>query len=333
MLSIDVGSKKVCIVEGSYSGGRVNITSFSEIEYTSEAVVNGEIKDKPALGFLINEIIKTRHMKSRQAIVTINSTDIISREFKLPNIKLPKLKLLVTNEMLRIIGSDVEFIIDFVITGTTSDNMITVMAYAVSKDMVESYYNILKDLKIKPYALDTNANAIYKLLSNTTINDKANNEGNIIIADIGYSKISLHGFSNGVYRFNRTEVSPFQEFIREMGSINRMDITAEQLAKLDVSPDFENENKVITDTCKYFVYRVSEEIQRYTQYITLNSVSNTGFQIYICGGAACIKGMAAALSNSLKLPVENLDRIGRINIPAHCSVIKLCNAAGALIRL
>jgi type IV pilus assembly protein PilM len=333
MLSIDVGSKKVCVIEGTFNKGTVDVTDFNEIEYTSEVVVNGDIRDKSALGFLINEIIKTKNMKSKSVVVTINSTDIVAREFKLPNIKIPKLRLLVNNEMLRIVGSDIEYVIDFVITSIAADNMIMVTAYAVSKDMVESYFNLIRDLKLKPFSLDTSANCIYKLMSESSINGKDHTEGNIIIVDIGYSQISMHGFTNGTYRFNRTEISPFQEFIREIGAINRIDITSDYLSQMDVSPDFEYENKVVTDTCKYFVYRVSEEIQRYTQYILLNSTSKTVFQIYICGGASSLKGMAPALSNSLKIPVEVLESVGRVNIPANCSLSKICSAAGALIRL
>lgn len=333
MLSIDIGSKKVCVIEGTFSKGLVDVTECNEIEYTSEVVVNGDIRDRSALGFLINEIIKTKNMKSKSAIVTINSTDIVAREFKLPNIKIPKLRLLVNNEMLRIVGADIEYVIDFVITSTTADNMVMVTAYAVSKEMVESYFNLIRDLKLKPYSLDTSANCIYKLMSDSSINGKDHTEGNIIIVDIGYSQISMHGFTNGTYRFNRTEISPFQEFIREIGAINRIDVTAEYLSEMDVSPDFEYENKVVTDTCKYFVYRVSEEIQRYTQYILLNSTSKTVFQIYICGGAASLKGIAPALTNSLKIPVEVLESVGSVNIPANCNLSRICSAAGALIRL
>lgn len=333
MLAIDIGSKKVCVVQGSYRSGSVTVNSCSEIEYESEVVVNGAITDRPALSFVINEIIKTNRMNSKAAVVTINSSDIVAREFTMPDIKLPSLKLLVINEMTRILGEDTGYVIDFVITNTTAEKMLTVMAYAVRKDIVESYYSLLKELKLTPLALDIHANAMSKLLSNTTINGKTFHDDNIIVADIGYSKISFHGFSGGICRFNRTEVSLVQEFVREIGSIYRVDVTREHLAKLDFSPDYEYESTIVSDTCKYFIYRLSEEIQKYIQYIILNSETKNVAQVYICGGVASIRGIDEALSNSMKTPVERLHSVGRLTMPQECSLTKICNAAGALIRL
>lgn len=333
MLSIDVGSKKVCVVQGSSRNGNVTVSSCAEIEYENEVVTNGVISDRPALSFIINEIIKTNRMKSKAAVVTINSGDIVAREFTLPNIKSLNLKLLVVNEMSRILGEDSGYIIDFVSSPSTEDNMLSIKAYAVRKEIVESYYSLLKELKLKPYAFDLHANAMSKLLEGTTINGKSYNDDNVIVADIGYSKIAFHGFSAGVCRFNRTEVSLVQEFVREIGSIYRIDVTQEQLAKLDFSPDYEFDNIVISDTCKYFIYRLSEEIQKYIQYILLNSEIKDVAQVIICGGIASIKGIAEALSISLKIPVEVLSSVGKATVPEGCSLSKICNAAGALIRL
>lgn len=332
MLSIDVGSNKVCVAEGAYRNGQVTVTSCAEIEYKSEITVNGTITDRTSLSFLINEIIKTNHMKSKNAVFSFNSSDIISREFKMPNIKLNSLQMLVKNEMSRIMGSEDAYIIDFVITGTTADKMLSVLAFAVAKETVEGYYKLLQELRLKPVALDVHANAITKLMSDTSLNGKMPDDGNIIIADIGYSKIAFHVFSSGVSRFNRTEVSPVQEFMRELGSLTRTDMTSKDMAELDLTPDFDYENTVVGDACRYFVYRLSDEIQRYIQYVMLNSSSKSVSQVYLCGGVASMKGMETALANSLKIPVETLRNIGRLNVPKDCAVSKVCNAAGALIR-
>jgi Tfp pilus assembly protein, ATPase PilM len=332
MLSIDFGGKKVCIVEGNYRNGTVAVTAIGEIEYPSEVVVNGNITDRPALSFLINEIIKKNHMKSKDTVATINSSEIIAREFKLPDIKLQDLKLLVSNEMSRITKEDSGFLTDFVVTGVTSDKMLNISAYAVTSGMVESYYNLLRELKLIPTAFDLHANSMSKLLSNTTINGDTHKDKNFIVVDIGYSKLSFYGFTNGFCRFTRTEVSPVQEFIREIESIIRLDVTEKYMSELNLSPEFEHENPVLTDTCKYFIYRLSEEIQKYIQYLIMNSESKSVEKIYICGGIASGKEMDTALTDSLKIQVERLKKIGRLSVPENCNVARICNAVGALIR-
>ena len=332
MLSIDVGSKKVCVVQGNCRKGNVTVNSWSEIEYESEVVANGMIMDRPALSFMINEIIKTNRMNSKSTVITINSSDIVARELTLPRIKLIDLKLVVNNEMSRILGEDSGYVIDFV-TSTADEKMLSVMAYAVKNEIIEGYFSLLKELKLKPLAIDIHANAMSKLLTSTEINGNDHKNDNIIVADIGYSKIAFHGFSAGICRFNRTEVSLVQEFVREIGSIFRCDVTQEHLSKLSFSPEYENENVIISDTCKYFIYRLSEEIQKYTQYILLNSEKKNVAKVIICGGITSINGLDQALTNILKIPVEVLSSVGRLTIPQNCSLAKICNAAGALIRL
>jgi type IV pilus assembly protein PilM len=333
MLSIDIGSKKVCVVEGHYNNGKVTVTSCGEIEFTSEVTVNGLITDRSTLSFMINEIIKTHQMKSKNVVISFNSGDIIARELKLPDVKLPSLQLLVKNEMLKVLGNDNEFAIDFVVSGSAGEKMLSVTAFAVNKEMVEGYYNLLKELKLSGFILDIHANSIAKLLSGAVINGNSQADSNVVVADIGYSKIVFHGFTNGASRFNRTEISPVQEFIREMASINRIDAQKSDLEQLDFSPDYVYENSIMNDTCRYFVNRIADEIQRYVQYMIINSQSKSITNIYLTGGISTIKGMDIALSNIMKIPVQTLKTVDRLTMPENCCLTKLSNAAGALIRL
>ncbi len=332
MISIDIGSKKVGVAEGSFRGDTVTVTAFGEIEYESEVVVNGAITDRPALSFLINEIIKTKRMKSKAAVVTVSSSDTIIREFKFPNVKLPQLKLLVSNEMYRVVRDESGFVVDFVVTGMTEDKMLTVMACAVPKQLVESYSALLKELKLTPYALTIPEDSVAKLLSKTSLNGNVHDSCNIIVVDIGYSRLAFYGFSKGISRFNRSDVSPVQEFVREVGSLNRIDVTMDYMQSLDLSPNYEYENTAMTDTCRYFIYRLSEEIQKYTQYLIMNSELKEVEKIYICGGISNVNGLDIALTESLRIPVETIRSVGRLKVASGLPVTKLCVAAGALMR-
>lgn len=334
MLSIDVGSKKVCVIEGSCRSGVVTVSAWGETEYASEIVVNGVISDRTSITFLISEIIKKNKFKSKKAVITISNSDIISRELKLPDMKLQNLTMLVKNEMLRIIGADnSNYTVDFLINGTNPDKMLNIMAYAIPNDTVEGYYTLLKDLKLVPVALDIHPNSISKLLSGTTINNNDHSEENIIVADIGYSKIYFHGFVNGVYHFSRAEISPVPEFVREIFAINRTEENTDSLKELDFSLDAIQQNTIIADTCRHFISRLSDEILRYIQYVKINTTSKSVSKIYITGGIVQAKNADAVLSNVLNMPVETLHTSGKVNIPETCSLAKTANAAGALIRL
>lgn len=332
MISIDIGSKKVCVAEGTYRGDTVSISSFGEIGYEHDVVENGKISDRAALSFLINEIIKKNRMKSKSAVLTISSSDTIIRELKLPDVKINQLKLLVSNEMSRIVRDDHGFIVDFVIAGKAEDNLVNIMASAIPKDTVEDYYNLLKELKLTPYAMSVPEDAMSKLLTKSSINGLAQEGANTIVLDIGYSKLSFYAFADGFSKFNRTDLSPMQEFVREVESISREDMTVELMSKLSFDPDFEYEAPEMHEICKFFVYRLSEEVQKYSQYLAMNSDIQSFDRVYICGGIAGVGGLDKALSDVLRMSVETIQSMGRVNLPKEFKLSNLCVAAGAMIR-
>ena len=334
MLSIDVGSKKVCVVDGIYRNNVVTVTSWGEAEFTNEVTVNGMINDRATLTFLINEIVKSRQMKSKEAVVTIDSTDIIVREFKIPNVKPQIMQQLVGNEMQKVIGADNNYLIDYIVVGGIDvSGMASIKAFAVKKDVVESYHTLLKGMKIKPFAFDIHANAISKLLSNTPINGMPPSNGNVIVTDIGYTKITFSVFSGGICTFNRTELSPVMDLVRDLSGNGKEEITEKNMREIDLTHDYELENPELANTYKFFVSRLSDEIQRYAQYVIMNSPTSSVDKIYICGGVSGIVGLDSELSKSLRLPVEVIKEVGRLHVPNGCNISKICNAAGALIRL
>ncbi len=333
MLAIDVGSKKVCVVEGKARKDTVIITAYGEIEYETQPVSDGKIDDHATLGFLINEIIRTHKMKSRKAVVTINSSAVIAREFTLPNVKLSRLQLLVQNEMQLILGGEGGYIIDFTITGQTAEGMLTVLAFAVPGELVEDTRRLLEQLRLKPHALDLNYNSISKLCSDSIINHNDPGEDNVVLADIGYAHICFYGFHKGTCQFIRNEASPLQDFIEELGTLARENITISSMARLNFSPGAANESPALADAIDRFVTRLTDEIQRYTQYLLLNSASKKVAYFYIAGGGACLKGLDVTLTQTLGADTQILEHVTGLELPAQCNLARVCNAAGALIRL
>lgn len=333
MISIDIGSKKVCVIEGSYHSGHVNVTGWGEIIYDNDLIADGVITDQATLSFLISEIIKRNNFKSKNTVVTINNSDVIVRELVIPLMKQKEMQTLVENEMKRIIGSDGKYIIDYITGEKAEDKMIKVTAYALESEKVDSYHKLVKNLKLSAAAMDIHSNSLSKLLNNTTLNNFPHSGENIVIADIGYSHISFHGFTNGIKMFDRTELSPLPDFLREAASITRSEINNELINGLDFSMENLYQNSILADTCRYFISRLSDEIQRYIQYMIINSPLKVVSKVYLIGGIVHMNGLSIMLANSLSIPVETLNQVGRLTVPNNCAVHKIANAAGALIRL
>ncbi|OJU12979.1 MAG: hypothetical protein BGN88_04865 [Clostridiales bacterium 43-6] len=332
MISIDVGTKKVCVVEGSVHSGNVTLTGWGEIAYDSDVFEEGVLIDPTTLSFLISEIIKRNRMKSKNAVITVTNNNVIMRELILPEMKPKEMQTIVANEMQRLIGSDNKLTVDYIVVEKMSDKTNKVMAYAMNSDNVEIYQKLLKGLKLTPTALDIHSNAIAKLFGKTTINNMPHGEDSIVVADIGYAQISFHGFLNGIKHFDRTEISPVSDFLNEIASITRMEISQEMINSLDFTMDHIYENSMMADTCRFFISRLSDEIQRYLQYMISNSTIKSIRKIYLMGSLVETTGLVNTIAGSLGIEVELLSSIGKLQLPADCPAYKVANAAGALIR-
>jgi len=334
MLAIDVGNRKVCVVDGSCRGEQIIISSWGEAEYTAEFVSNGVIKDRVALANTISRLLKSKHIKSSSAFVTINSKEIITRNLTFPNVKNQVLQVLVKNEMTEFLGPENDYIIDFINNGTTPENMLNIICYAVPTHIVKDYYYLLKDLHKKPAAMDINAVSMYKLIGNSTkINGCNISKGNVIVTDIGYSKMNLHVYCNGEYELCRTESSPVQDFANEMATLVGKEANIDLMSRIDLSPEKKYDNPAVGDACRYFIFRLVDDIQHYIQYVVSSSADNSIEKIYLCGGISRVHGIDEALSSYLKIPVEVVSSIDRISAPRGCPLNCICYAAGALIRL
>lgn len=333
MLAIDIGSRKVCVLEGKTRRDKVVVTAFGEIEYETQLVSDGKIQDHATLGFYINEIIKTLKMKSRKAVVTINSTAVVAREFILPNVKPAKLELLVQNEMMLVLGSESGYVIDYTVIDQTPEGMLKVQAFAAPVELVEDYRWLLEEVGLKPHALDLHTNAISKLCTDGAFNKTKPGEDNIILADIGYTHICFYSFCKGVCQFFRTEASPLRDLMDEVGALRHEDANGQTMAYLALWSPATKEDPALADAVDRFTTRLADEIQRYTQYLLLNSTYKSVSNIYIIGGAACLKGLDAALTQQLGINTQVLESVTGLKLPIGCRLAKTCNAAGALIRL
>lgn len=333
MLAIDIGNRKVCVVDGSFKGEQIVVSSWGEAEYTGEFVSNGVIKDRAALAGTISRLLKSKRIKASSAYVTVNSTEIITRNLTFPNIKNQVLQVLVKNEMTEFLGPENDYIIDYIINGTTADNMLNIICYAVPTHIVKDYFYLLKDLHVKPAAMDINAVSMYKLMGNSKINGSGISSGNVIITDIGYSKMNLHVYKGGEYVLCRTESSPVQDFVNEMATLIGQEANIGLMSKIDLTPDKKYDNPQVGDACRYFVFRLVDDIQHYIQYVVSSSGDNSVEKIYLCGGISSVKGIDEALSGYLKIPVEVVTSVDKISAPRGCPLNCICYAAGALIRL
>ena len=80
MLSFDITDRNIRVVKGVESSGKIKISSAATISVDEGLIVNGHVKDVPAVATVINSLLKTHKMPDKEAIVSISSNLTIFKE-------------------------------------------------------------------------------------------------------------------------------------------------------------------------------------------------------------------------------------------------------------
>lgn len=295
MLSMDLGSNRIKIVVGKAKHkGAIEVKEILTEKTPFKSIEDGKILDFENVKNTISQMLKGVK-SSKKAICTIQTTEAITREMILPILKkdMNELIQMEVNEYFPV-NMD-EYIIQPQVTHSFIENGIKkgiISVAALPKNIVEDYYKLMKELKLKPVAMDINFNAVAKLFSikNNIINQNQDVvEKHIAVIDNGADQINLHIIQNGKTQFSRI------------------------IVKDNVYSDF------------------LAEISRYFQYSTRQG-NNQIDRVYLCGGNSMQDDFDKQVEAYMNIPTYNISDMSQVQWRFEEQISDFINAIGALIR-
>lgn len=345
-VSIDVGSRYMKILKGDYTKkGTIAITNCI-IEETPEGVIeNGYIKDMTALSMALRNIATKNKLSKNICNVTVKSSDIAAREFVVPIVSKGKLKKVVGNEIASIFGSVNEYYIDwFIVEPTVVEykNVYRVMAYAVPKQIVIGYFELINQISLKPQAFDVHRNSISKLCrGNVLINDESVIDKNMILIDIGASYMELDLIMEGKSIFKRS-IPIAEELDAENDSgvgyygsyedVSDGDEYNSYLSSEMGSNEYLYGGMMGMSSIPPIFQKINEEAYKMMQFAVSREGGQSVTNIFLYGGNSVIEGLDEHLSASLEVQVDIVESISNIETPLELSIKDIMPAAGSIIR-
>jgi type IV pilus assembly protein PilM len=209
-LSMDIGSRYIHIVEGFGNKAATEIKTAYLVDTPLDAVDNGKIVDEPALTQVLRTALSQQRPSTKKAILTIQSTQVISRDFSIPVLKnSSELSNAVSFEMEQYLPSTADdYLIEYYIVEEFEEEGVKyykIRAAAMPKEIADGYYRLVKGLKLTPVALDIHSNAITKLFSNdVVINGREYpRDKSYALIDIGCKFTALNIISGGKLEISR----------------------------------------------------------------------------------------------------------------------------------
>lgn len=344
LVSLDIGSSDIKIVEGQVKGGKLKIYNMRKIKSPEDIIQDGELFNEESILLKLKEKMKTSGVRTKNIALVSSSSTIISREIIVPYVENnEELKTLVNYEIEQFLAINLNnYVIQFmrleeVIVDEVRKQKIFTIIYP--KNLIESYRNLAEKLLLNPYALDISNNSIRKLSSIADIYnvDLINKEESILYLDLGYKSVDLSIVNNNKLEFIRVMPIGGIEIDRFIADFNGISMEeAEEIKKTQVEVGKHRKENQLNDGVVEVIEGWLEDLNRIIQFYTNKSNGKKISHIYLYGGTSKLRGIDEYVS--LKTGIETTKIITANNIEFSknvntTTIEEYVNALGALVRL
>ncbi len=204
MLSIDITDRQIKLVRGVHSGNKIRIQDADMRELSMGMVSNGYVTDVPMVAAELNDIIKSRDIKEKEAIVSITSSSIVYKEMtvaKPKNMKNPAIiEAMIQSEM----NVSNDYNISFTIAGETEDaeknKMLKVIAAACPQRLVDGYTRLFSHIGLQLKSVSIANNSVTRLIVNTP---KMSERMPLLLIQIDKNFLNMNLYEDNQLAFSR----------------------------------------------------------------------------------------------------------------------------------
>ena len=166
VLSIEIGNSFTKICEIDYKVKKPKVYKVLTVETPEGVVVDGMLQPTQEYADHLVNALGTNGIRTKKVIFTISSTRVASREVQIPNVKANKIEALVktnANDYFPVDLTQYE-IGHYLAGGLTEDGKLRVMALAVPKALLNSYYQLAQMCGWEVECFDYSSNSLYQIL-------------------------------------------------------------------------------------------------------------------------------------------------------------------------
>ncbi len=321
MIGIEIGSDTVKLAV--VSGGKVKTMAVERMP--ENLVREGKVTAPAAMSSFLRTMCKKNGIYGGSCALVLPGKQVINHRITLPVMSEDELMLNLPFEFRDFVGKEgSKYTYDYVIT-SVKDNTMELYAAAVRKDVVESYYNILRKagltLKI--------AMPVEMAWNNLVLKAEKEPE-QICIVDIGHNMTHVGIYVGRQFVMGR-EI--------EMGG-QMLDETIADKQKVDpyvarVWKESNAENVLNNELCGDVYNALAMEIMKIVSFYGYSDEAEGAKlqDIYCCGGSSTIEELRTAIIKSTELTMHHIKRLVPLDEGVDTELTQYCAiAAGAALQ-
>ncbi len=308
-VGLDIGSGLIKLAVVSHGSGEPVLSKVLMATVVDDAIVEGEVMDPGIVAEAIKGLFQQAGIKPKNVVTAVGGRDVIIKKIPMDRMKEGEARELIRWEAEQHVPFDMDNVeLDFQILDPESEGLqMSVLLVAAKRELVETKISLLKDIGIEPSVIDVDAFALHNAFE---INYPDAMKGVVGLVNIGHEITNVNILDEGVPVLTRdlpVGTRRFREDLqRERG------LSADEATRL--LQGFE-----VNEALLPFLQSRGEElavgIERAAAFLQTASRSAAGLsRLFLSGGGARIPGLAKALGDRLKMPVQLANPLERIQV-------------------
>ncbi|MCB1829765.1 MAG: pilus assembly protein PilM [Gammaproteobacteria bacterium] len=336
MLGLDISSTAVKLLELSKSTGRAGtryqVESYAVEPLQANAVVEKNIADVDAVGQAIRNVVNRSGTKTRQAVVAVSGSAVITKVITMPaSLSDKEMANQIQLEADQYIPYPLEEVnLDFEVLGISEKNpeMVDVLLAASRSENVDDRVAALEMAGITAAIVDVEAYAMENAFSQIADQLPEDSENlTIAIADIGATITTLNVLHAGKIIYTREQNFGGRQLTEEIQRRYGLSHAEAGMAKRQGGlPD-----NYIPDVLEPFKEAMAQQVSRSLQFFFSASAYNSVDVIVLAGGCSSIPGVDELLEERMGTPTVVANPFANMSVSSNVKPQSLSNDAPALM--
>jgi len=305
-VGLDIGSSAIKVVEMSRKGGEAHLLRFGLAELPPEALVEGEIMDRQLLVEAIQNLFEQSGIRGRMVATGVSGRGVIVKKITMDKLTPQEARQAIHWEAEQHVPYDINDVsLDFeILDHEVGPTQMQVLLVAAKRDLISAHADLLREAGLVPAVIDVISFAVQNAAE---LNYDFLPGEVVALVNIGAELTNINLVQGGTPLYTQDLSlggNTFIEGLQKKHHIGR----AEALAALKPG----EAGLDLDDVVKSFCADVGSALERSLVYLKSNGDADHLDRVLLSGGGARIQGIASALGERLKAPVEVADPLRKV---------------------
>ncbi|MDR3092125.1 MAG: pilus assembly protein PilM [Clostridiales bacterium] len=338
-LSIDIGTKQIKVVQGIVKKDAVSITGTFSVKIPNEVAIGTPQTQIVAITDLLVPAVKNNSVQLAQPCsITISDDRFLVRNVSVPKGNPEEVKGMALQEMISAYNIPPTNIVEAQVLSTQDDGKFLVRAASMDRTIVESYRDLITNIRMQPKSLTMHSNSIVRLFRTfPAVNGVNLANKSFMLMDCGMFSCIVHVFAGGAHIASRYLPVGFTDLYYHMSKRSAMAEFSEKSTTYE--PTFAKDTEeyqaippMIMEQIENFLRRLSDEITKFAR--TIPKIAEAGVaNLFLYGGNSLIPGLAYRLGEAMDISTSVIDNVENVELkPNFENIVYHLNAAAALLN-